>query len=645
MPADTASQPRWKVACVGYTNAWPLTRHLPTTGEGPTFDLIPCVPSEAARLLRTGEADIGLVPVAALFNDAPAVPGGRESGAYKIVPGFCIGCDGDVQSVLLVGETPVEEWDAVALDGESRTSVILAQILLRGPLNRPDLRVFPVDAGTGAFHAQGKTGAVVIGDAARNLPDRLTTRIDLGRVWKDWTGLPFVFAVWAGRPGLDPAAIAGIREAGRRGMPDRLTAPEADRAYLTEAIRYELDDRALMGLRRFAALGKRAGLLANEDVCLFGPPVTRARPGMASLDTLLARGAEGGRLTLDEGVRLETEARLEDLGNAAHLRRIALHPEKEVTYIISRNVNYTNICVTACKFCAFYRPKNHAEAYVLTKEQLHQKISELEAKGGIEVLLQGGLNLALGIEYYEDLFRWIKANYSVALHALSPEEVFHIMAVSKLTMEQTLDRLIGAGMDSIPGGGAEVLNDDVRKRIAPLKCTSDEWLAVMRMAHQKGLRSSATMMFGVGETSAHRMEHLVRLRELQDEYHGFTAFICWTFVPDNTYVHPGNNTAAMWLRTNAVSRLMLDNFDNLQASWVTQGPGVAQASLTMGCNDFGSVMLEENVVSAAGSTWAMTIDDVEHNIRTAGFIPVRRNMRYDHLPTPGTHAGAPPPAK
>ncbi len=627
MPAESS----WKVACVGYTNAWPLTRHLL---DG--FDLLPCVPSEAARLLRTGEADVGLVPVAAIFND---------DADYRIVPGYCIGCDGDVQSVLLVGETPVEEWDAVALDGESRTSVILAQILLRGPLGRPDLRVFPVDAGTGAFHAQGRTGAVVIGDAARNLPARLTTRVDLGRVWRDWTGLPFVFAVWAGRPGLPHAAIAGIREAGRLGMPDRLTAPEADRAYLTQAIRYDLDDRALMGLRRFAALGKRAGLLAREEVCLYGPPITRSRPGAASLDTLLARGAEGGRLTLEEGVRLETEARLEDLGNAAHLRRLALHPGREVTYIVSRNVNYTNICVTACKFCAFYRPKNHAEAYVLSREQFHQKLTELEACGGIEVLLQGGLNLALGIEYYEDLFRWIKGNYSVALHALSPEEIFHIMAVSKLSMEETLDRLIAAGMDSVPGGGAEVLDDGVRKRIAPLKCTSEEWLAVMRMAHQKGLRSTSTLMFGVGETSAHRMGHLVKLRDLQDEYHGFTAFICWTFVPDNTYVLPGNNTAAAYLRTNAVSRLMLDNFDNIQASWVTQGPGVAQASLTMGCNDFGSVMLEENVVSAAGSTWAMTIDDVEHNIRTAGFIPVRRNMRYDHLVTPGAGAPVAAPAK
>lgn len=608
-----------RVACVGYTNAWPLTRHL----DPERFEVIPCVPSEAARLLREGGADVGLIPVAALLSD----------GDYRVVPGFGIGSDGDVASVLLVGETPLAEWEAVALDGGSRTSVVLAQILLRGPLGRPDLRVYPVDAGTGAFHAQGRTGAVVIGDAARRLPERLTTRIDLGRVWKDWTGLPFVFAVWAGRPGLDPEAIAAIRAAAGKGLAERGAAPEEDRRYLTENIRYELDDRALMGLRRFAALGHRAGLLGRDTVSLYGPsPVRRPRP---DLDTLLARGAEGERLSLEEGVRLETEARLEDLGNAAHLRRLALHPGREVTYIISRNVNYTNVCVTACKFCAFYRPKNHPEAYVLTREQLHAKIDELVRVGGVEILLQGGLNLALGIEYYEDLFRWVKANYPVALHALSPEEIFHIMQVSKLSMEQTMDRLIAAGMDSIPGGGAEVLDDAVRKRIAPLKCTTDEWLAVMRMAHQKGLRSSATMMFGVGETSAHRMGHLVKLRDLQDEHGGFTAFICWTFVPDNTWVTPSNNTAAAYLRTNAVARLMLDNFDNVQASWVTQGPGVAQASLYMGCNDFGSVMLEENVVSAAGSTFAMTIEDVENHIRTAGFVPVRRNMRYDHLEVRG----------
>lgn len=612
---------RVRIACVGYTNAWPLCKFLDTS----KFEVVPCVPSMAARLLRSGEADLGLIPVGAILE-----------GDYRIVPGYCIGCDGDVASVLLVGETPVEEWTEVVLDGESRSSVVLAQILLRGPLGRPDLPVRPVDPGTGAFHAQGKVGAVVIGDAARNLPERLTWRVDMGRVWKEWTGLPFVFAVWAGRPDLDPEALAGVREAAEKGLAWRADAPAADRDYLMKNIRYELDDRALMGMYRFLALGQDAGLLPKGSVSLYGPSTRRRlRP---DLDTLLSKGAEGERLTLEEGTRLLSDARIQDLGSAAHLRRVALHPGREVTYIISRNINYTNVCLTACKFCAFYRPKNHEEAYTLTREQLHQKITELVACGGIEILLQGGLNPALGIAYYEDLFRWVKANYPVALHALSPEEIFHIMSVSQLSMDETLDRLVAAGMDSIPGGGAEVLVDRVRKRIAPLKCSTDEWLEVMRRAHRRGLRSSATMMFGMGETLADRVEHLVRLRDLQDETGGFTAFICWTFVPDNTYVTPAGNTPSDYLRTNAVSRLMLDNFENLQASWVTQGPGVAQASLWMGCNDYGSVMLEENVVSAAGSTWSMTIDDVEHNIRMAGFLPVRRNMRYDHLSTPAPEA-------
>jgi cyclic dehypoxanthinyl futalosine synthase len=613
---------RTRVACVGYTNAWPLTRFL----EPSRFEITAGVPSEVAKVLNGGDADVGLVPVAALLTE----------GDWKVVPGLAIGCDGEVASVFLVGETPVEEWDAVALDGASRTSVVLAQVLLRGPLNRKDIRVFPVDAGTGAFHAQGRTGAVVIGDAARNLPARLTTRVDLGKAWKEWTGLPFVFAVWAGRQDLPWEAVEGLREAATLGLAAREAAPEADRHYLTENIRYTLDDRALMGLRRFAALAHAAGLVARDTFSLYLPRRV-ARPRV-DLDTLLAKGASGERLSFDEGVRLERDAPVAELGNAAHLRRTALHPGKEVTYIISRNINYTNVCVTACKFCAFYRPKNHREAYVLSEEQLHQKISELVAVGGVEILLQGGLHPALGIDYYEQLFRWVKAHYPVALHALSPEEIFHIMGVSKLTMEETLDRLIAAGMDSIPGGGAEVLVDSVRKRIAPLKCTSDEWIEVMRLAHRTGLRSSATMMFGVGEGPEHRVEHLRRLRDLQDEHGGFTAFICWTFVPDNTYVEPAGNTAADYLRTNAVSRLFLDNFDNVQASWVTQGPGVAQASLWMGCNDFGSVMLEENVVSAAGSTWAMTIDEVERHIRDAGFVPVRRNMRYDHLEVRGGEA-------
>ncbi|MBS1110369.1 MAG: Radical domain protein, partial [Anaeromyxobacteraceae bacterium] len=230
---------------------------------------------------------------------------------------------------------------------------------------------------------------------------------------------------------------------------------------------------------------------------------------------------------------------------------------------------------------------------------------------------------------YEDLFRWVKSTYpAINLHALSPEEIWHIARTSQLSLDATVDRLVASGLDSIPGGGAEVLDDEVRRRIAPLKCSTDEWLTVMRAAHLKGLKSTATLMFGVGEEAQHRVNHFLRLRELQDETKGFTAFICWTFQPENTRLDPSDNSAHAYLRVNALARLVLDNVPNFQASWVTMGGGVAQAALHMGCNDFGSVMIEENVVSAAGTTFQMDAEEVERHIRDAGFRAARRNMRY-----------------
>jgi cyclic dehypoxanthinyl futalosine synthase len=351
---------------------------------------------------------------------------------------------------------------------------------------------------------------------------------------------------------------------------------------------------------------------------------------VVSLDTALAKGAAGERLDEDEAEFLDEKAPLLELGLAADERRRALHPEGVVTYIVSRNVNYTNVCTTACHFCAFYRPRGHKEAYVLSREELTRKIDETVALGGIEILLQGGLHPDLGIEWYEDLFRWVKRTWPmINLHALSPEEIWHIARTSELALETTIARLVASGLDSIPGGGAEILDDDVRRRIAPLKCSTDEWLTVMKAAHRQGLRSTATMMFGVGEEPRHRVTHLLRLRELQDDTRGFTAFICWPFQSQNTRLAPGDGSAHAYLRTNALSRLVLDNVPNLQASWVTMGGGVAQASLHMGCNDFGSVMIEENVVSAAGTTFQMDAEEVERHIRDAGFRAARRNMRYE----------------
>jgi cyclic dehypoxanthinyl futalosine synthase len=358
----------------------------------------------------------------------------------------------------------------------------------------------------------------------------------------------------------------------------------------------------------------------------------------------------GERLTREEGVELLRKGELLELGLLADSVRERLHPEGVVTYIIDRNINYTNICVAQCAFCAFYRDMPSREGYVLTKKELSQKIEETLALGGNQILLQGGLHPDLGIEFYEELFQWMKQNYPVWIHGLSPAEVKHICRVSSLTTEQALRRLVAAGLDSIPGGGAEVLSDRVRQIIGIAKGSTGEWLEVMEVAHSLGLKTTATMMFGHVETLEERVDHLLHLRELQDRTGGFTAFIAWTFQPTNTALAGDELTSFQYLRTLAVARVMLDNFPNVQASWVTQGGKIGQLSLRFGANDFGSLMIEENVVSAAGAHFRLTEAEIARNIQDAGFIPKRRNMHYGIVGDPycwtaagevGTPSGAP----
>jgi cyclic dehypoxanthinyl futalosine synthase len=335
-----------------------------------------------------------------------------------------------------------------------------------------------------------------------------------------------------------------------------------------------------------------------------------------------------------ELLTLHESAELPGLGAAADARRLALHPEPRVTYIVERNINYTNVCTTACRFCAFYRPVGHHEGYVLDREVLARKMAEVRDAGGIQILLQGGLNPELPLEWYEDLFRWMRREFpTLSLHALSPEEILHLSRLSGEDLEGVLRRLAAAGLASVPGGGAEILVDRIRKRIASLKCTSAEWLEVMRVAHRLGMRSSATMMYAIGETARDRIEHLVKLRDLQDETGGFTAFICWPFQPGNTKLAGDDETASApaYLRQLAVARLTLDNVPNLQASWPTMGPAVGQVALAYGANDFGSVMFEENVVSSAGTIFAMDAAAIERHIAAAGYHPARRNVRYEVL--------------
>jgi len=347
-----------------------------------------------------------------------------------------------------------------------------------------------------------------------------------------------------------------------------------------------------------------------------------------TIDSILGDATSGRRITTEDALLLGDKASLADLGMAANQRRQALHPGKRVSYIVERNINYTNVCNVYCRFCAFYRAPRRAGGYTLSKEQLARKIEETVEAGGIQILLQGGLNPKLGIEYYEDLFRWIKAVYPINLHALSADEILHIAKVSDLTIEQALGRLIDAGMGSLPGGGAEILVDHVRHRIARLKSNTEQWLDVHRTAHRLGIPSSCTMMFGVRESWTDRIEHLARLRRLQDETNGFTAFITWPYQQGSLALRRGNTTSTEYLRVQALSRLFLDNVPHLQSSWVTQGPSVGQIALDFGADDFGAVMFEENVVSAAGTTFQMNAASIERQIRAAGYTPWRRDVRY-----------------
>jgi cyclic dehypoxanthinyl futalosine synthase len=340
----------------------------------------------------------------------------------------------------------------------------------------------------------------------------------------------------------------------------------------------------------------------------------------------------GERIGRDEAVRLLENAPLTLLGAMADLARRRRHTDGVVTYIVDRNVNYTNVCNAFCTFCAFYRPPGHEEGWTLPYEELERKVEETYALGGHQILLQGGHNPKLKIEYYEDLFRRLKARFpDLWLHGLSAPEIVHVRKASRLPLRETLQRLRAAGLDSIPGGGAEILVDDVRRRLMKNKASSDEWIEVHEEAHRMGLRSTATMMFGHIETRADRIDHMLRLRDLQDRTGGFTAFIGWTFQPGNTELGGEEATTAEYLRTMAVARLFLDNIDNIQASWVTQGPKVGAASLAFGVNDMGSTMIEENVVSSAGTVHHMNEPEIVAAVKDAGFVPMRRNMLYERL--------------
>lgn len=652
----SAPDRKLRLAAVSFLNARPITyaleRGLGRMGE--RFELTYDLPSRCADRLAHGEVDLALLPTASLAT---------IEGELRVVPGVAVAGKGPVRTVLLVGEVPWEEMEFIGTDSASRTSATLVKLLSHERGLSPGFALTAHE--TLVDSVQGRRGALMIGDPAFAAAERFPYVYDLGTEWTRWVGLPFVYAVWAGRPGaVEGEAVALLKESLRQGLEHRAEiargwaenshlSPEACEAYLTRNIRYQLGAEELSGATAFFTRAHAAGLLPRKPPLRFFDdgrperPITTVRTAAPlpvprtgvdhpnkSIDALLTDAAAGQRLGYEDALRLYAEAPTLDLGAAADLRRKSLHGDGVVTYIIDRNVNYTNVCVTRCKFCNFYRPPGRADGYTLPKDVLAQKLKETVDLGGVQILLQGGLNPDLPLAYYEDLFRWMKANFPLAIHGLSPEEIRYIAELENLSLRAVIERLVDAGLDSIPGGGAEILDDEIRERISPLKCSTETWLEVMRQAHALGLRTTGTLVFGFGETPQHIFNHLEHLRALQDETGGFTAYICWPFQAEGTRLKLKDDTTAMrYLRVFALSRLYLDNFPSLQVSWPTMGPEVGQVALRFGGNDFGSAMIEENVVSQAGAVFKLSAQDIERYVREAGFVPRRRNMRYELLPS------------
>lgn len=350
-----------------------------------------------------------------------------------------------------------------------------------------------------------------------------------------------------------------------------------------------------------------------------------------SIDPILDKVLAGGRTTVEETIRLYESNEIEKLGRVADQIMKKWHPEPITTFVGGRNINYTNVCDTYCKFCAFYRSPGNDEGYVLADEVIFQKIQETLDVDGTEILMQGGTNPNLPFSYYTNLLREIKKRYKIHMHSFSPAEIWKMVEVSGLSLEEVLRQLKEAGLDSIPGGGAEILDDRIRKKISRLKGSWKDWIECMKTANKVGLHTTATMVIGFGESLEERALHLHRVRDAQDETNGFLAFISWTYQPDNTNLGGEKTSPEQYLKNVAISRIVLDNISNFQSSWVTMGPEVGKTSLSYGCNDFGSTMMEENVVSAAGATHKVNTALTLRLIREAGKIPAQRNTKYETL--------------
>ncbi|MDD9941741.1 MAG: radical SAM protein [Myxococcales bacterium] len=658
--ADAGETDVLRLSGVSFLNAQPVLHGLLSGAGDARTRLTLAEPSELSRMLFEDEVDAALAPVAPLATH----------GDLEIVPNIALGCRGPVRSVLLVGERPIETLDEILLDASSRTSVVLARLVLRHLRGDSEPRYCARPASEIVDTVGGGVGGLLIGDVALELESRFSHRIDLGQAWMEMTGLPFVFAVWVARPGRltqqDAASLSASLQAGLAELGPIARAwarghggdPEDYLRYLSKSMRYDLGADAITGLREFLRRAAEAGLLPCATLRFLsgvrsrpargssaagspaygldrgssgsGKSVGSGRSLVTTLDTLLARGATGERLSLSEALRLHEQAPLSALGRAADARRRALHSEGAVTYAIDRHIAYTNVCTARCTFCDFARSDRDPEAFALSREMIGERVEETLAAGGSRVLLQGGQNPRLPLEWFEGVFQWLKRRFDIELHALSPEEVLHLVRVEDLSVQAVIERLAATGLDAIAGTGAEVLTDRVRRRLCPDKCSSAAWLDVMRISHRLGMRGSATMMHGTYDSPRDRLLHLIKLRDLQDETAGFLGFSPFRFEPardrllasgvaagvdsvgDLSDDLPGDRGDDSHLRLLALSRLVLDNFAHIQA--VATGPAadVLERALRFGADQLVSRPFEHGadraLIFAADPAWAATTE-------------------------------------
>lgn len=606
-----------RIATVPFLNVKPLVG-LYETQASAGVELVYAPPAALCDKILSGEAEAGFVAATDYWN---------HRAELVLVEEYGVACRGRVASVLLIHDGPLSRIRRIVADQRSSTSVAVLELLARYHWGLEAVEIVRGDV----LEREPADAYLVIGDRA--LQGGAGRRsIDLGDAWYDFAQLPFVFGVWVAR---DAKAADTLRARLRDGLEwfednaDTLCEQYAAqcgltavlvREYLMHRILYRLGTEEHQGLLTF---GRWLDRLRADQLRPGHPSNTwwnRPRPRAAR------------RVTPEQAVEMFERGELLELGERAHERRCALHNPAEVTYVIDRNVNYTNVCVARCSFCAFYRPVDDAEGYVLATEEMFAKIAELIAAGGTTLLLQGGHNPRLPFSYYTGLCAAIKERFpALQLHGFSPPEFVFFSKLYKRPVAEIIRDLRSAGLDSVPGGGAEILSDRIRVAIAGRKTTAAQWIDVMREVHRAGMTSTATMMFGHIETFAERVEHLERVRRLQDETGGFTAFIPWTYQPGNTALGGSAAGGVDYLRTMAISRLYLDSIPNLQASIVTQGSKMGQIALHFGANDLGGVMLEENVVRATGVYNCVGVAEFRRLIEQAGFQPVQRDTYYNRI--------------